>query len=411
MSSTASVPSSSTSASAACSTVHPLLHASTMAPTATLVALVAHARGVPSAARAVFAAQCEALAAHDSIIVVRTCHRVELYVALGGFGDGELPELPAGGLRLEDAAAASHLINVACGLQSAVLGEDQVLHQVRETLALRHESRPLDPVLDRLFQVALNAGRRAHGWFAGSRRSLGDVALDEIERAAGTLVDQPILIVGAGSMSRLTAQAAARRGARVTITNRTAQRAMDLAGNLGGTAVVGTSDGTLGPFAGAVVAVSASWSVHPSDAARLVERGTTVVDLSSPPALSVDLQTELGNRFISIDDLAWGPQVELPVQGRLERLVSESGGEYCRWLRARHFPPAIQAMTEAAEARRLSELAWLAHRIPNLSDHDRAMIEQMSHRLVAGILHAPKSALRLDESGTLSRAAWELFKL
>ena len=143
------------------------------------------------------------------------------------------------------------------------------------------------------------------------------------------------------------------------------------------------------------------------------ERGTTVVDLSSPPALSVDLQTELGNRFISIDDLAWGPQVQLPdgLQGRLERLVSESGGEYCRWLRARHFPPAIQAMTEAAEARRLSELAWLAHRIPNLSDHDRAMIEQMSHRLVAGILHAPKSALRLDESGTLSRAAWELFGL
>jgi glutamyl-tRNA reductase len=377
------------------------------------VALVAHARGVPSAARAVFATQCEALAAHDSIILVRTCHRVELYVAMGGFGDGALPELPAGGLRLEDAAAASHLINVACGLQSAVLGEDQVLHQVRETYALRHKARPLDPVLDRLFQVALNAGRRAHGWFAGSRRSLGDVALDEIERAAGTLVDQPILIVGAGSMSRLTAQAAARRGARVTITNRTTQRALDLAGSIGGKAVVGTSDGTLGPFVGAVVAVSASWSVHPSDAARLVESGTTVVDLSSPPALSEDLQTELGDRFVSIDDLAWGPQVELPdgLRGRLERLVSESGGEYCRWLRARHFLPAIQAMTEAAEARRLSELEWLAHRIPNLSEQDRAMIEQMSHRLVAGILHAPKSALRLDESGTLSRAAWELFGL
>jgi glutamyl-tRNA reductase len=68
-------------------------------------------------------------------------------------------------------------------------------------------------------------------------------------------------------------------------------------------------------------------------------------------------------------------------------------------------------MTEAAEARRLSELEWLAHRIPDLSEQDRAMIEQMSHRLVAGILHAPKSALRLDQSGALSRAAWELFGL
>ena len=103
------------------------------APTTTVLALIAHARGVPSAARETFAAQCEALAPHDAIILVHTCHRVELYVALGAFGDGALPQLPPGGLRLEDAAAARHLINVACGLHSAVLGENQILHQVRET--------------------------------------------------------------------------------------------------------------------------------------------------------------------------------------------------------------------------------------------------------------------------------------
>ena len=383
------------------------------APTTTVLALIVHARGVPSAAREAFAAECEALAAHDAIILVHTCHRVELYVALGAFGDGALPQLPPGGLRLEDAAAARHLINVACGLQSAVLGEDQILHQVRETYALRHEARPLDPVLDRLFQVALNAGRRAHGWFAGAPRSLGDVALDEIERAAGSLVDQHILIVGAGSMSRLSAQAAARRGARLTITNRTAERAQALAHNIGGKAVESASDGTLGPFVGAIVAVSGSWAVHPQDAARLAERGTTVVDLSSPPAVSDTLQGQLGDHFVSIDDLAWGPQVELAggLRDRLQKLVTESGGEYCRWLRSRDYLPAIQAMTEAAEARRLSELAWLARRLPNLSEEERAVIDQMSHRLVGGILHKPKSALRLDESGELGRAAWELFGL
>ena len=378
-----------------------------------MLALVAHARGVPSAAREAFAAQCEALAPHDAIILVHTCHRVELYVALGAFGDGALPRLPAGGLRLEDAAAARHLINVACGLHSAVLGEDQILHQVRETYALRHATRPLDPVLDRLFQAALNAGRRAHGWFAGSPRSLGDVALDEIERRAGSLAGQPILIVGAGSMSRLTAQAAARRGAQITITNRTTERALALARSVGGHAVEGPSDGTLGPFVGVVVAVSAGWSVHPQDAARLVEAGTVVVDLSSPPAVSDSLQAELGDRFVSIDDLAWGPEVELAggLRDRLQRLVTESGGEYCRWLRARDYLPAIQAVTESAETRRLSELAWLKRRLPHLSEEEVALIDQMSHRLVGGILHAPKSALRLDESGDLGRAAWELFGL
>ena len=383
------------------------------APTTTLLALIAHARGVPSAAREVFAAECEALAAHEAVILVHTCHRVELYVALGAYGDGKLPQVPPGGLRLEDAAAARHLINVACGLHSAVLGEDQILHQVRETFALRQQARPLDPVLDRLFQVALNAGRRAHGWFAGAPRSLGDVALDEIERVVGSLVDQPILIVGAGSMSRLSAQAAARRGARLTISNRTPERAQALARNIGGKTVESASDGTLGPFAGAIVAVSGSWAVHPHDAERLVESGTTVVDLSSPPAVSESLQAQLGDRFVSIDDLAWGPQVELAggLRGRLEKLVTESGGEYCRWLRARDYLPAIQAMTESAEGRRLSELAWLKRRLPNLSEEESALIDQMSHRLVGGILHKPKSALRLDESGDLGRAAWELFGL
>jgi glutamyl-tRNA reductase len=392
---------------------HPSTCAVDVTPTATVLALIAHARGVPSAAREAFAAECEALAAHDSIILVHTCHRVELYVALGSYGAGELPQLPEGGLRLEDADAVRHLISVACGLQSAVLGEDQVLHQVRETFALRHGAHRLDPVLDRMFQTALNAGRRAHGWFEGSHRSLGDVALDEIEKVVGSLVDQPILIVGAGSMSRLTAQAAAKRGAQVTITNRSPERAAAMAESVGGTAVDWVTNGALDRFVGVVVAVSGRWSVGPQDEVRLAGGGIPVVDLSSPPAVSAELQSRLGQRFVSIDDLAWGTQVELAggLRNRLETLVTESGGEYCRWLRARDFLPAIQAMTDAAEARRQAELAWLARRLPSLSEHDRALVDQMSQRLVSGILHRPKSALRLDESGELGRAAWELFGL
>src|SRR6185436_16210111 len=211
--------------------------AAVQTPTTTLVALIAHARGVPSAAREAFGAECAALADDEAVILVHTCHRVELYVAMGAFGDRELPQLPAQGLRLEDAAAARHLISVACGLQSAVLGEDQVLHQVRETYALRRGAGPVDPVLDRLFQVALNAGRRAHGWFAGTRRSLGDAALDNIEHRVGTLEDQPILIVGTGSMGRLTAQATIRRGVRPILTNRTEERAAVLARDVKGQSV------------------------------------------------------------------------------------------------------------------------------------------------------------------------------
>ena len=390
-----------------------LSHAPAEAPPATVVALIAHARGVPSVAREAFAAECAALQGDEAVVLVHTCHRVELYVALEGFGDQHLPELPPQGLRLEDAAAARHLIRVTCGLESAVLGEDQVLHQVRETYTARRAAQPLDPVLGRLFQVALNAGRRAHGWFEGSKRSLGDAALDEIERRAGTLTDQPILIVGAGSMGRLTAQAAVRRGARVIVTSRTAQRAECLASDVGGRALNCAVDGTLPPVVGAVLALSGPWQAHALDAQQLVDSGAPVIDLSSPPAVPAALQTRLGDRFVSIDDLAWGPQVELPggLRSRLEQLVTGSGREYCRWLLARDSLPAIQAMSEAAEGRRRSELEWLLRRLPSLSEEDRALVDQMSHRLVAGILHAPRSRLRLDDSGDLGRAARELFGL
>ena len=107
-----------------------------------------------------------------------------------------------------------------------------------------------------------------------------------------------------------------------------------------------------------------------------MEGGTTVVDLSSPPALPDALQAALGERFVSIDDLAWGPQVELPgaLRSRLEQLVAGSGREYCKWLLARDSLPAIQAMSEAAEGRRRSELEWLLRRLSNLHAEEPAPI-------------------------------------
>ena len=143
-----------------------------------LVALVAHARSVHSEEREAFGAAAAAVAGDPRAILLRTCHRVELYVATHP-GEGEhgvpLPALPEGGRRLEGLAAARHLFTVAAGLDSVVVGEDQILHQLRECLSDRHVpgaalcpvdvgshqagATGLDPVLERLFQVALHLGR------------------------------------------------------------------------------------------------------------------------------------------------------------------------------------------------------------------------------------------------------------
>ena len=394
-------------------TVRPLNADAGGASTATIVALVAHTRRVPSLRREAFAAELATIPPSAGSIVIHTCHRVEIYVAPNAFGDRPLPELPAGGERLEDVDAARHLISVACGLDSAVLGEDQILHQLRETIAERHGQLPLDPVLERLFQVTLRAGRRGHTFMSGPPRSLADVALDRIARNAGPLQDRTILVVGTGRMGRLAVFAASRRGAQVIVMNRTDERAVALADEVGGASIPFDTDDVLPQVDGAIVALSGTWRLGTRDAARLAERGTGVVDLSSPPSVSADLQAALGDRFVSVDDLALAPEAEPHdrLRRRLEGIVSEGGREYCQWLRTRAAVPAIQAMADTAEGHRREELDWLLRRLPDLPAEDRELIEQMTHRLVGGILHAPLAALNTDTSGDLERAARDLFGL
>jgi glutamyl-tRNA reductase len=381
--------------------------------TTTLVAFVAHARSVPSLIREAFGDAVRDLPEDPRRILVRTCHRVELYAANAG---AELPgiELPPGIDRLEDADAVRHLLSVACGLDSTVFGETQILHQLRETIEERHAERALDPVLDRLFQAALRAGREARAHFSGSPRSLADVALDRIEAGTGhPVASRDVLVVGAGRMARLAALAAARRGARVLVANRTASRAAAVASDVDGRILPFESDGALSPLAGVVVAIAGPWPIGLSDLGTLDAAGTVVVDLSSPPALGPGVAERLGDRVISVDDLAAtgeaGPDERLRI--RVDRVVSRHGTDYCQWLRARGAVPAIQAVVGAAESRRAEELAWLRRRLPNLSKDEIGLIEQMSHRLVASLLHAPLSALTADEDGALEPAARELFGL
>ncbi len=380
-------------------------------PLPSLVALVAHARRVSTAEREAFATELAALEPSDGTVVVHTCHRVELYVALEGFGERPLPEPPPGAQRLEGVEAARHLVSVACGLDSAVLCENQVLHQLRETLTRRRAEHPLDSTLDRLFQVALQAGRCARSRFGGSTRSLADVALERMEERAGAPEGQRILVVGAGVMGRLAALAAARRGAEVIVTSRTGERAAALAREVGGRAIPFEGDGVVPLLAGAIVALGGIWPLADEDARGLAESGAIVVDMSSPPAVPDALQAALGDRLVSADDLARGEDVELQdrLRGQLEKLAAESVDSYFRRLRSRNVGSAIQAIGEAADEQRRGELDWLFRRLPALAEKERSLINQMSHRLVADILHGPRSALNSDDSGQLAQAAQELF--
>jgi glutamyl-tRNA reductase len=382
---------------------------------ATVVALVAHAREVRSLEREAYAAALRALPGHPGRVLVATCHRVELYCA-GDAASADLPQPPVGVRRLEDAPAVRHLVEVACGLDSAVLGETQILHQLRETVEAHQGGAGLDPVLDRLFQAAFRAGREARSQLSGSPRSLADVALDRIARRLGRddpadLGGSTILIVGAGRMGRLAALAAARRGARVRVANRTAAAAAALAADVHGEVACFVASPLDPPPDGIVVALAGPWPISAADAAHLATRRMLVADLSSPPALGTAGQEALGDAYVSVDELALGDAVTIGPRllARLERIASRAGAGYCEWLRSRDAVPAIRAVVDAAHERRRHEVAWLRQRLPDLSEEDYAVVEQMSHRLVAALLHAPLTALNADADRSLEPAARELF--
>jgi glutamyl-tRNA reductase len=395
-----------------------------------LVALVAHAREVASEERERFAAAAAAIARDPRVMVIHTCHRAEVYARpLASGGEEEpalvLPDLPAGGRRLVDDEAVRHLFSVAAGLDSVVVGEDQILHQLRECLSERHlagfddyvarcgTDGRLEPVLERLFQLALHVGRETRSWREGPPRSLADLALDRVEAVVGRVRGRRILVVGAGRMSRLAALGIDRRGGRAIVTNRSPERAAALAYDAGGEATPYGPDVALPPVDGVVVAISGPWDLGFANVAALVASGTPIVDLSSPPALPAATRTRLGDRYVSVDDLARGPQDQIRerTRHRLEKCFAEAEAEFAGWLRARAAVPTIQALADRAETRRSTELERLFRRMPELEDHERELVEQMSRRLVAGILHAPLAVLNDDASGELEQAARQLFSL
>jgi glutamyl-tRNA reductase len=339
-----------------------------------------------------------------------------------------LPAIPAGGVRYDGLAAVRHVFSVAAGLDSVVVGEDQILHQLRECLSNRHVpgaarcperigsgepgSTGLHPVLERLFQVALHLGRETRSWREGPPRSLADVALDRILPATGPLAGRRVLIVGAGRMARLAALAAARQGGYVLVANRTPDRAAALAWDANGEPAAFGPDAPLPAVDAVILAVAARWPLSPEARADLLAGDAPVVDLSSPPAIDHELRAALGARYTSVDDLARSPQDELRsrLRVRFERALDDAEVNFTGWVRTRASVPAIQALSDQAEARRRDELDRLFRRV-DLPEHEREQIVQMSHRLVAGLLHAPLATLREDATGDLDEAARALFSL
>lgn len=367
-------------------------------------------------------------------VVVTTCHRVEVYVPTMARTDGrDGPHGPegsdtarelerVGARRLDGEAAAAHAISLALGLESAVLAEDQLLHQLRTSVGAARAGGPLPVELGALFELALRSGRTARSWRPDRPRSLADLALERIAEALGGLSGKRVLIVGAGEMGRLTAVAAVRTGAEVVVCSPRAGHAASLAATVGGTTVpFDPAPGDLGVDA-IVVALAGPWTVS-SAVIDAIASIPLVIDLSMPAAVDPDLVAALGPRHLDLDDLAIrqgsgtsseratsiGPTDRYRV--RLETLRDRTLRAYLDRLAARDAAAVAAAIVDQVEHERAAELEALWRRLPDLPASERAVIEGMTRHLARRLFRAPLERLGSDPDGRRRRAAEELFGL
>jgi glutamyl-tRNA reductase len=379
-------------------------------PDERIVALVAHARHVPVADRERFARRLVEAGEPDGLLL-ETCHRVEFYAVRGRNIRGLERMLPPGGEVLVGDEAARHAIAVAVGVDSVVVGEDQLLHQLRTSIATTRRDGRLDPVLERLFSLALRSGRRARSWRQGPPRSLADVALAAIQRRVGPLYGRRALVVGAGEMARLAVGAATAAGAEVSVASRTASHADALARRTGAATAPFDPGPLAGDLAGAIVALRGPWPIGSATIELLAGGSAVVVDLSVPPAVSADLVRRLDGRFVSADALAAEEGDPNPGHSRLQELIDATLAEFSDWLAGRRGRTAAAALAARAEEQRRAELDELWRRLPGLDPEVRGMIEAMSRHLAGRLLREPLDRLGRDADGRAARAARDLFTL
>jgi glutamyl-tRNA reductase len=340
--------------------------------------------------------------------VISTCNRVEIYAEVDRF-HGSVEDLSAmlssraGESRADvvphlyvhfDEGAVAHLFAVAAGLDSMVVGESQILGQVREALRRGQDAGTVGSALNVLFQQALRVGKRAHAETDIDRagQSLLTVSLD---RVGQDLTGRRVLVVGAGSMAGLAVATAARRGAcEVVVANRTPERAQRLAATTGGRGV--DLRAVPAEVAAADLVISCTGAVGmvlgaEAFAQREPDRHLDVLDLALPHDVDPAVADLPGVRLTGLADLARSlenSEVAVDIDS-VRRIVAEEVAAFDAARRAAQVTPTVVALRSLATDVVDAEMQRLSGRLPELTPAARAEVEQTVRRVADKLLHSP----------------------
>jgi len=353
----------------------------------------------------------------DECVLLSTCNRTEIYGVgrqLAGTFErlqaflaadrGVEPQLvDAHAFRLHDDAAVSHLFRVAAGLESVVLGEGQVLGQVRSGFSAARRAGTLGPELDALGRYALACGKRARNESAIARApvSFPQAALTLARRHVPSLPDARLLVVGAGTMAASTVTWFKRAGVGdIAVASRTPKHADALAQRRQVRAVPLDSVGQAAAVSDIVVVSTSAMEpvLHATMFGGADFRTRCVIDLGVPRGVEAAVGQVPGVRLYDLDDLqhvvAAGQGARTAEIAAVEGIVEEQAVRYLAWQRARHVAPTIEELQARAEAVRSSETQRLRRELGALSPAQEEAIARFSRSLVNKMLHRPVTRLK-----------------
>jgi glutamyl-tRNA reductase len=366
--------------------------------------------------------------ADTEAVLISTCNRVELYTAtsdtgplcsvetalahLADFHNVPIEDVRGDVVTLENTDVVRHLFAVAASLDSMVVGEAQILGQVKQAYELAGQLGCTGPLMHHLFQSALRVARRVTSDTSLHRHrvSIPSVAIaDFATRIFERFDDKRVLVIGAGKMAQETLEYLTDAGARpLVILNRDYTRALELAESWHGQPAAWN---TLSEeLAKADVVVSTTGADRPivslDDFRRHVarerhQRPLFILDLAIPRDFDPAIREEIGVYLYGIDDLTEACErnraersKELPAA---EAIVDEETRRFVADARHRATGPVIARFRAGLEKSQASELERLFTRLPDLDDRSRREIEQFADRLLGKMLHPPLASLR-DES-------------
>ncbi|HUO09486.1 MAG TPA: glutamyl-tRNA reductase [Phycisphaerae bacterium] len=351
--------------------------------------------------------------------ILSTCNRVEIIAAAENLSETDLVaflsrarNIPAAAFskylyQVADGHAIRHVFRVISGLDSMVLGEFQIVNQLKSAYEMAHEQNTAGPILHRLFHHAFGVSKRVRTEtnLGEGKTSMSSTAVDLIRQSAKTLDNQRILIIGAGDVAQLTVQHLKAANARqIVITTRTLQNSRLLADACGGEAVPFTELDEELPLADVVITCTACrTSILTASRVRsaMLKRCQTpqlLIDLSVPRNIDAEVAAIPNVTLIDVDAL--GNMVEQVRRQRVaavensEEIVQEEVAAFERWLAESKVAPLIQQMFSDVRALAEIEVRATFRKCPDFSETQREAIEQLADRLVAKLMHPCVSTLR-----------------